>query len=191
MATWASAQDTTVVDTSQQVDYEHIPKRAVLWSLFPGAGQFYNEVGYWKVQQKRGRAWWKIPIVWGGLGACGYYWWHNYSNAKLIKEEVLHRREFGDTTNLHPSLLHYEDENDLINGYALSPSQQYLGFDTYAKRRDIFLFATVGVYALTMIEAFVDAHFVTFDVSDDLSIRTMPIMYDSRSMGLSLQFNFM
>lgn len=174
----------------QEKSYEHIPKRAALWALAPGFGQLYNEIGYRKYAGKKNRAWWKIPIVWGGLGACGYYWYDNFSNARLLKEEILHRREFGDSTVGNSDFAGFTSEDDLINGYTDSTGTYQKGFDLRAKRRDIFLFATIGVFALQMIEAFVDGHFVSFDVSQDLTMSWYPKTFDSRSIGLGLNFTF-
>lgn len=190
---YCKAQDDTLVQPKDKwANYEHKPKRAVLWSLFPGAGQIYNEVGYRKASNKKHRAWWKVPIIYGGLGVCGYYFWHNYTNARDIKTEINYRREFGDSTNKVTSLAHYQDEDDLINGYFnSSENKEYLGFDRFARRREIFIAATIGIYALSMIEAYVDAHFVTFDVSDDLSMRVMPTMFDPYTPGVSLKFSFL
>lgn len=180
------------LDTAEIKDtvYEHLPKRAALWALFPGAGQFYNEVGYRKIPQKKNRAWWKIPIVWGALGTCGYFWYDNYSNAKGLKEEILYRREFGDSLVGNPKYVNYTSESDLIFGFNEFNGVRYEGFNTHAKRRDLFLFASIGVYALQMIEAFVDAHFVTFDVSEDLSMRVFPTMMNRNTLGLSFHFSF-
>ncbi|MBD3638541.1 MAG: hypothetical protein HUJ25_14405 [Crocinitomicaceae bacterium] len=181
---YSFGQDSLGVDNKKST-YEHSPKKAVLWSIFPGAGQIYNEIGYRKVSNKKHRAWWKVPLIYGGLGVCGYYFWHNYSQSQLFKEEILFRRDNPDST-LHAELVNYTTESSLINGYGDLP-----GFDTYAKRRDIFIAATVGVYALNLIEAYVDGHFVTFDVSDDLSLRCMPVMFDKYSPGVSLRLNFL
>ena len=182
---------TSSLDTIQQEKaYEHIPKRAALLAFMPGVGQFYNEIGYRKYAGKKNRAWWKIPIVWGGLGVCGYYWFDNFSNARLLKEEILHRREFGDSTVLNQLFVGYTSENELISGYTNNLGVYQKGFDLRAKRRDIFLFASVGVFALQMIEAFVDGHFVSFDVSEDLSMSWYPKSFDSRSVGLGFNFTF-
>lgn len=182
------SKDTTNVKKDKWENYEHKPKRSALWSLFPGAGQIYNEVGYRKVQNKRHRAWWKVPIIYGGLGACGYYFYDNYKRARMLKEEVLFRRDNGDSTNLHPELLGYITENALINGYNDGNENQY-GFNFRAKRRDLFMAATIGIYALNIIEAFVDGHFVSFDVSEDLSLTCTPIMFDQYTPGVSLRLS--
>lgn len=167
--------------------YEHKVKRAILWSSFiPGAGQIYNEVGYRKVQQKKHRAWWKVPIIYGGLGAAGYYWYYHYDRAKLFKEEILFRRENGATSLLHPELALYTSESDLVNGIYIYDD----GFDAHASKRDMMVFIFAGVWAINVVEALVDAHFVTFDVSPDLSLHYYPVMYDLKSPGIGLTLGF-
>jgi hypothetical protein len=169
--------------------FDHKPKRAALLSLFPGAGQIYNEIGYRRIPKKKHRAWWKVPIIYGGLGACGYYYWTNFQNAKKIKEEVLYRRDNGAGSFLHSDLVIYSDENELTKGTTFAGTY-YKGYDDYAKKRDIFLFASIAVYGLNIIEAFVDGHFVTFDVSQDLSFSCSPVMFDVQSPGLNMRLNF-
>ncbi|MCB9225432.1 MAG: DUF5683 domain-containing protein [Crocinitomicaceae bacterium] len=180
----ALADDTLNVPKDKWADYEHKPKRAALFSLFPGAGQIYNEIGYRRIPKKKHRAWWKVPIIYGGLGACGYYYYQNLSQSLRFKEEILYRRE-NPGLFLYSDLVIYSNESALING-----TGNYLGFDQLAKRRDIFLFASIAIYGLNIIEAYVDGHFVTFDVSQDLSFSWSPVMLDRYTPGVNFQLNF-
>src|SRR5690554_7616653 len=50
-------------------DSTHSPKKAALLSLVPGGGQIYNHLAMPKGKKK---AFWKIPIIYAGLGATGY-----------------------------------------------------------------------------------------------------------------------
>ena len=172
------------VDTS----YVHIPKRAALFSLFPGAGQIYNEYGYRKYGKKN-RAWWKVPLIYGGMATTSYFWFQNYQRSQLLKEEILYRREFGDSTNLHPALAVFTTEAQLTGGYTddLVDSR---GFDDVARRRDLLMFATIGIYGLQIIEAYVDGHFVSFDVSEDLTMSWYPTMLNRKTPGISLNLGF-
>jgi hypothetical protein len=178
--------------------YTHYTKRAAIWSaVIPGAGQIYNEIGYRKIPQKKNRAWWKVPIIYGGLGACGYYYYQNNKFAYLTKKEFLFREEnngeildqrfadypFSATDTTYRVL-------SLINGYDDADGFEIPGFDKFANRRDLFMFGFIGVWALNVIEAYVDAHFVTFDVSEDLSMSIYPTIFANRSPGLSLKFDF-
>ena len=189
------AKDTLKV-ASDDTSYTHIPKRSALFSLFPGGGQIYNEFGYRKYGKKN-RAWWKVPLIYGGLGVTSYFWYQNYQRSQLLKEELLFRREFGATSNLHADLLGYDSESVLINGYQETVITDvdttvvtYRGFNDVAKRRDLLLFATIGIYGLQLIEAYVDGHFVSFDVSEDLSMSWYPRMLAPRTPGISLALTF-
>ena len=181
------AKDTLKV-ASDDTSYTHIPKRSALFSLFPGGGQIYNEFGYRKYGKKN-RAWWKVPLIYGGMGATSYFWYQNYQRSQLLKEEILYRREFGDSTNLHPVLAAYTTEFELTGGYNDNANESR-GFDDVAKRRDLLMFATIGIYGLQLIEAYVDGHFVSFDVSEDLSMSWYPRMLAPRTPGISLALTF-
>lgn len=186
------------VNLATEDGYTHYTKRAAIWSaVIPGAGQIYNEIGYRKIPQKKNRAWWKLPIIYGGLGACGYYYYQNNKFAYLTKKEFLFREENSGEI-LDQRFADYPVDDDdttyrafsLINGYRDADGFTVPGFDKFANRRDLFMFGFIGVWALNVIEAYVDAHFVTFDVSEDLSMSVHPTIFANRSLGLSLTFDF-
>ncbi len=172
-------------------DYTHMPKRAAIWSaVIPGAGQIYNERGYWIIPQKKHRAWWKVPIIYGGLGACGYFFFQNNKQASLLKQEFLFRDAQPDPEA--PGLFfderfsEYEGTQSLITGQ----NQDLEGFDFFSQRRDYFIIGFLGVWGLNVIEAYVDAHFVTFDVNENLSFNWQPTLLQNRTPGIQLQLNF-
>lgn len=167
--------------------YEHNRSRAALFSaIIPGSGQIYNEIGYRKVSQKKHRAWWKVPIIYGGLGACGYYFYENNKWANLSRQEWL-ERDANESLSYYDIRFNGISKDQLIGG---SDAANFIGYDQFARRRDIFTFAFIGVWGLSVIEAYVDAHFVSFDVSEDLSLRTYPTLIGGRNPGISLQLNF-
>ena len=165
---------THIIDTS----YHHHTSRAALFSaIVPGAGQIYNEIGYHKYIQKKNRAWWKVPLIYGGLGVVGYYLKANIDSCNKIKKE--YRYQFDN-----PGSYWYPE----YEGDGTSNLKQQ--FDSYANRRDLFAFLTIGVFGLNVIEAFIDAHFVTFDASDNLSFDWRPVMFDRNTAGLSMTLRF-
>ncbi len=179
-------------DDSLKVDKEftHIPKRAALFSTFvPGAGQIYNEIGYRRLSNKKHRAWWKVPLIYGGLGACGYYFYHNNKFANLTQQEWEYRNLNNGEGLLDERFTNYSF-GALIEGYTDVNDVDHHGYDTYSKRRDLFIFAFIGVWGLNVMEAFVDGHFVTFDVSEDLSLSWHPTLLGNQTPGLSLNLNF-
>lgn len=189
-ATW---EDTLNVNAP---DFGYKTSRPALLSAFiPGAGQIYNEFGYRNFSNKKHRAWWKVPLIYGGLGACGYYFYHNNKFANLTKQEYLYQ-EANPGSYLDERFKNYPTSADgsskptsLIEGYEFG-DQSFLGYDTYAKRRDLFIFAFIGVWGLNVLEAYVDAHFVTFDVSEDLSWRWHPTLLQGQYPGIGLSLSF-
>ncbi|HET6244379.1 MAG: hypothetical protein H0V01_05600 [Bacteroidetes bacterium] len=152
-----SAQDVTadtLINQKKSADTlaVHSPKRAALMSaVLPGFGQIYN------------KKYWKLPIIYGGLIGLGY---GVNSTQQLYKE---YRMEYINRVLDKPPV------NALNNNYSL----QDLAIirDDYRKTRDMLIIGTVGLYLLQIIDATVDAHLFTFDVSDDLSFDLRPDVY--------------
>ena len=184
--------------------YHHSYKKAMLWSTFiPGAGQIYNEFGYRKIPQKKNRAWWKVPIIYGLLGTAGYYF-HQYTVlSKRLKDEWIFRND-SLGTSLYPEYVDWSAD-DLLSGittYKFDSNGDYVldkngnpiqinqpGFDTAAKRRDLLIFGFAAIWGLQIVEALVDAHFVTFDVSQDLTLSWSPTMLSYSTPGVTLRLD--
>ena len=133
----------------------HSPTKATIMSAcLPGLGQIYNG------------KWWKVPIVYAGLGGLGYLVYSNYSEYRAY----LHAYEF-KTGDLPEGVTLTEHETDLANRYADSQLQTYK--ESY--RRD-FEFFTILTYGLNILDACVDGHLYTYDISDDLSLSVDPYL---------------
>ena len=143
----------------------HKPARAVLLSaLLPGAGQIYN------------RKYWKAPIAWGGLGLCAY----------LIRDNTRQYQRFRDG---YAAMV--DDDPATVSEFeGRNAASVRETADTYQKWRDQAYLALVGVYILNVVDASVDAHFVRFDVSEDLSMDVIPVplVAGQAAPGLSLVF---
>ncbi len=147
---------TAQADTAVVLDWRarHQPARATIYSaILPGAGQVYN------------RKYWKVPIVLGGLGVS--YWFIHDNN----KEYQRYRSAYLDVVNGRSDEFNGQYSGDQLRNVA----------DTYHRWRDLSYVAFGLVYALNIIDASVDAYFVRFDVSNDLSLRAGP------SLGLAAQ----
>lgn len=166
------ASDTTnvVQDTSK-----HSVRTAVLLSIVPGAGQIYNHIHMPKGKKK---AFWKVPLIYAGLGVTTYYLIRNQREMTRYRNEYNNRQN--DPTNVDPSLAIY-DNTGIITIH-----------DQYQRWRDFSILGVFAVYALQMVDAGVEAHFVKFDVSEDLSMRIRPsLMYrGTPAPGVSIQLNF-
>lgn len=158
-------------------------KRAMWLALvLPGAGQIYN------------RKYWKLPIIYGGFVGCAYAmsWnnqmYHDYSQAYL---DIM---DDNPNTQSYNQFLHLGAQIDASN------IERYKEIfrkrkDRYRRWRDMSMFVMIGVYAFSVIDAYVDASLSEFDISDDLSIRVEPTVINNnqrtrnplRSSTLGLQ----
>jgi hypothetical protein len=147
----------------------HNPKLAILLSTaVPGAGQIYNQ------------KYWKTPVIWVGMGVCAYFIRSNHLLYKDYKSALIQR---ADTSISIP-----DKYLDIYSTDQLLTLQ-----DQYRQNRDLFIIATSLVYVLNIVDALVDAHLFSFDVSDDLSLNWQPFYSDnvntSNYAGIRLQLN--
>ena len=163
---------------SLTVNKKHSVKLATLLSTgLPGAGQVYNHIGMPKGKKK---AYWKVPLIYAGLGATTYLLISHQSNMNLYRREYLGRieQELAPGQFIDPATASYD------NQALLTLQEDYQG------KRDMMILATAGIYIINILDAAVEAHFVEFDISDDLTMSLRPRIMMGYSPGLSLRFNF-
>lgn len=141
------------------------PARAAFYSAFlPGLGQAYN------------KKYWKIPIVYAGLGIGVAVYLNN-------------DRQYKDIRNAYKNRLEGVPDNYAEYSTATLINAQR----TLQRNRDLSLLITVGIYVLNIIDANVDAHLLQFNVSEKLSVK--PDIYQNdinsrHNVGLALNFRF-
>ena len=161
---------------STTIDTTHSVKKAVIFSaVIPGAGQIYNHRA---MPPKKRKAFWKVPLIYAGLGATGYFLLQNNSLQRSLKMEY-NLREKSDFSQTFDSQWEQYDSQGVLNLYNQRLNQ-----------RDLFILAFGAVYILQVVDAAVEAHFVQFDVSEDLSLNLHPTMLGLASPGLRLTLNF-
>jgi len=129
----------------------HSPLRAATRSaLLPGLGQAYN------------RKYWKIPIIYGGLGFTGYLIVDHFKNRQQFRDQylALTREGYGDPPLTNPF---YQTAENALNA-----------FESRDRLLAVSILFTGLIYAINIIDATIDAHLYDFDVSDDLSLRVEP-----------------
>jgi hypothetical protein len=170
----ASAQMETPDSTAVTVtDTMHSVKKAVIFSaVLPGAGQVYNHLAMPKGQKK---AFWKVPLIYAGLGAAGYFLVQNNTLKKDLRAEYDSRQD----GNVPSEQFQQYDDAGILQLYAI-----------HRTRRDLSILALGVVYILNVVDAGVEAHFVHFDVSDNLSMSFHPVLMPNYSPGLGLRLNF-
>lgn len=151
----------------------HSPKKAIILSaVLPGAGQVYNHLAMPKGKKN---AFWKVPLIYGGLGVSGYFLLTNQKTQLSLKEEYNNRQ---NNNPLDPKWDLYDDQG------VLTLYNQYLDW------RDLSILGFSAVYLLQIIDAGIEAHFVNFDISEDLSLSIRPAFLGKNNVGMSLNFNF-
>ncbi len=149
----------------------HSPKKAAIRSaLLPGLGQIYN------------KKYWKLPIVYGALGTCAGVFFFNFGNYKDTR--FAYKVKYNMRVLRTDSAL-YAD----VKPFLKPLSEESLRFYRNQYRRDIdysALFFLI-LWGLNVVDATVDAHLKSFDVSPDLSLRFKPGYSDmAKTNGLSL-----
>jgi len=131
--------------------------RALMYALvLPGLGQAYNQ------------KYWKMPLVWLGIGASIYA--INYNRDNYLEASR-----------------NYIEEPSSIN-------ERYLTF--WRRNMELSYIAAMAIYGLQMLDAYVDALLFSWDVNEDLSMRLAPSLQPlsipgsmtGHSIGLTASF---
>ncbi len=160
------------------------PTKATWMALvIPGGGQIYN------------RKYWKLPIFYGGFVGCTYaLTWNNrmykdYANA--YKDAVNNNWSASSITELLPASYISRTSKTQVTETLRKRK------DMYRRYRDLSIFAFIGVYALSVVDAYVDAELSNFDISPDLSMRVEPTLLNGgnslrskQTVGVQCSFTF-
>lgn len=150
--------------------YSNARRATLMSALLPGLGQAYN------------KKYWKIPLIYAGLGGFGYMFAVNNSEYTYYRD------------NLRAI---YDDDPSTANTTNYQDWQLQSLRDQYKKNRDLAIIGFFAVYLLNIVDANVDGHLTTFDVSDKLGIHLNPLFYPrswtlpakQNVYGMSLTFN--
>lgn len=150
-------------------------KRAMWLALvLPGAGQIYN------------RKYWKLPIIYGGFVGCAYAitWnnqmYHDYSQAYMdIMDDDPNTQSYNQFLHLGATI----DASNIDRYKEIFRKRK----DKYRRWRDMGTFVMIGIYAFSVIDAYVDASLSEFDISDDLTLRIEPTMLNDNRFNNPLK----
>ena len=152
-----SQSDTTFIELPDSIrEKEHSPTKATIMSAcLPGLGQVYN------------KKYWKVPVIYAGLGLMTYFIYTNadqYINFKCAYIES----SYGNKNGSYAYLVQRYTAQELLS------SREY-----YRRNLEISILLTVVWYALNILDATVDAHLYTFNITDKLACRVVPTMLPS------------
>ncbi len=163
------------------------PKKA-LWLaiIFPGGGQIYN------------RKYWKLPLVYGGFLGCLYALNWNNTMYRDYSQAYIDIMDSDENTKSY--------ENFISKRYDINANKTRLQEifkrkkNYYRRYRDLSMFCMIGVYALSILDAYVDAELSSFDISRDLTLKVHPAVINDKysamrnhkpcSYGLQCSLNF-
>jgi hypothetical protein len=186
LTTAVQAQDRTIVTTQDSLIIEskdtvllksyatkYDPRKALLYAaILPGLGQIYN------------KKYWKLPLVYGGLGTLGYAVGFYQSGYKKYKTQLF------DNINADPLNESYLNKESPF----FSTGQLRTIVNSYRRQRDFWLIMLGGMYLLQIIDAHVDAHLKEFDLNPNLQVKLEPMFENDailgRQSGMSLVIKF-
>ncbi|WP_413512763.1 DUF5683 domain-containing protein [Myroides odoratus] len=141
------------------------PSRAAFYTtIVPGLGQIYN------------KKYWKVPLVYAGIGIPVYFWADNQRNYDRYRNEYKNRLQ-GKIDQTDETLAGL-DEQRLLDGQ-----------NFYRKNRDLSIVIAVGFYVLSIVDANVDAHLMQFNVNENLTIKPV-IEFDQKSLAQQQQYQY-
>lgn len=145
---------------------KHSPRKAIIRSaILPGWGQAYN------------KKYWKIPIIYGALGATGYVFADNIKVYRDVRYAYQVSVE-GDTSK-------YESVAEYLKPFVRGNYTNSLRNFRNESRRNIDYSVLVFLlfWGLNVVDATVDAHLKDFDVSPNLSMKIKPMLPTNMSQN--------
>lgn len=145
------------------------PQRALWLALvLPGAGQIYN------------RKYWKLPIFYGGFLGCTYALLWNQQMYLDYSQAYLDIMDDDPNTDSYLDML--PPRYDITGREERFKTVFKNKKNFYRRYRDLSAFCFVGVYLLSVIDAYVDAHLSEFDISPDLSLQLQPAVIPQQGL---------
>lgn len=147
------ADTVTVAEPDTATERVHSPKKATYYSMaLPGLGQAYN------------KKYWKIPIIYAGFGTLGYFIKSNTDDYRTFKAAYKYVLE--DQSG--------EPPNEMVERYNSDVEKLRTIKDYYRRNLELSYILSGALYILQVLDATVDAHFINFDVSENLTLEVEP-----------------
>jgi len=140
------SQETDIKEENKKI---LAPAKAAFYSaILPGLGQAYN------------KKYWKIPIVYGAIGTGIYF--HNQNDKSYKRYRGAYKRRLAGFSD------------DEFWGTGVTPNISNDGLIRAQKQlkrnKEMSILVTIGLYALNIIDANVDAHLMQYNIDDNLSL---------------------
>ena len=155
----------------------------VVWmgAIIPGYGQILN------------KKYWKLPIVYGGFLGCAYAISWNSGRYQSYKNAYLDILRYA-SDNSYKAIV--DKNHSAVSFYQILPKGSDIDInfggiagytpilknaqDGSRRYRDLSIIISIAYYALTIVDAYVDAQLYDFDISPDLSMHVQPALMENR-----------
>ena len=167
----SEAQVKASTDTSGRIKpakWQPNAKKAGLYAaLIPGLGQIYN------------RQYWKLPIVYGGLGAAGYFVYKNSTDYTKLRKAYVGR--------IGAAASHTTPTDEDVGIYSTDQLQQLQADQNRVLNMTVIY--TSLAFAVQVLDAVTSAHLRNFDISRDISMQVKPVPTPfGAGIGLAMTF---
>ncbi|WP_346881125.1 DUF5683 domain-containing protein [uncultured Algibacter sp.] len=153
------------------------PAKAAFYSaILPGLGQAYN------------KKYWKIPVVYAAIGTGVYFYVTNNKEYNRYRD-AFKSRLAGNTNDE----FFFDSQGNQLEEPRISIEGLERAQRLFRKNQEIALLVTIGLYALNIIDANVDAHLLQYNIDENLSLAPKYQFNDidaSSNIGLTLNFKF-
>jgi hypothetical protein len=144
----------STIDSAPSNDKPHSPKKATIYSaLLPGLGQAYNH------------KYWKIPLIYAGLGATFYFAKVNRDSMRVYQNAL--KLLLDTNRNTNPVAYYY---NQPITQLRATRNQ-------LRTNRDYSIIGFAGIYLINIVDAAIDAHFYNFNIDKPLAMQKTRHIY--------------
>jgi hypothetical protein len=166
-----AGQKQVATDTSERmkpVKWQPNAKKAGLYAaLIPGLGQIYN------------RQYWKLPIVYGGLGAAGYFVYKNSTDYTKLRKAYVGR--------IGAAASHNTPTDEYVGIYTTDQLQQLQADQNRILNMTVIY--TSLAFAVQVLDAVTSAHLRNFDISRDISMQIKPVPTPfGAGLGIAMTF---
>ena len=166
----------SIVEIREQINPLSPAKAAFYSAILPGLGQAYN------------KKYWKIPLVYGAIGTGVYFYITNSKDYNRYRDAYKSRVAGFTNDEFYLDSQGNQLDTPRVTIEGLERAQKF-----YRKNKEISLLVTIGLYALNIIDANVDAHLMQYNVDENLSLAPHYKIDEfdaSSSLGLTLNFKF-
>ena len=168
--------DEQVIEVAEDFNPLTPAKAAFYSAVLPGLGQAYN------------KRYWKIPIVYAALGTGIYFYIHNNDLYNRYRDAYKSR-----LAGFKNDEFYFDSQGNQLSTPRITDDGLRRAQKLFRRNKELSLLVTLGIYALNIIDANVDAHLLQYNVDDNLSLTPHYKLNEidaKGNVGLTLNFKF-